>query len=79
MITLKNYQEIAIKELIETSIKLLNKTGNKKLVFKAPTGSGKTIMVAEFIKRLIESKQYSKDIAFIWTAPRKCMNKAKKN
>ena len=77
MITLKNYQEIAIKELLETSIKLLNKTGNKKLVFKAPTGSGKTIMVAEFIKRLVESKQYSKDIAFIWTAPRKLHEQSK--
>ena len=77
MITLKNYQEIAIKELIETSIKLLNKSGNKKLVFKAPTGSGKTIMVAEFIKRLVESKQYSKDIAFIWTAPRKLHEQSK--
>lgn len=77
MISLKNYQEQAVKELLEDSIKLLNKTGSKKLVFKAPTGSGKTIMVAEFIKQLVESKLYSKDIAFIWTAPRKLHEQSK--
>ena len=77
MISLKNYQEQAVKELLENAIKLLNKTGSKKLVFKAPTGSGKTIMVAEFIKQLVESKLYSKDIAFIWTAPRKLHEQSK--
>lgn len=77
MITLKNYQEVAIKDLLDDAIKLLNRTGNKKLVFKSPTGSGKTIMVAEFIKRLVESNQYGNELAFIWTAPRKLHEQSK--
>lgn len=36
------YQETAVNELVSKTIKLLNSAGRrKKLVFKAPTGSGK--------------------------------------
>jgi superfamily II DNA or RNA helicase len=44
---LKNYQTTAIDELLTKARKLLNYSDNKKMVFKAPTGSGKTIMMAE--------------------------------
>lgn len=68
---LKDYQEIAIKELLSKSKKLLGYSGTKKLVFKAPTGSGKTIMMAEFLKRLVDDREVKAPLSFIWTAPRK--------
>jgi len=43
---LKIYQEDAIADLLDKAKKLLSADGGKKLVFKAPTGSGKTIMMA---------------------------------
>ncbi len=46
---LKIYQENAIDELLGKTKRLLELGGNKKLVFKASTGSGKTIMMAEII------------------------------
>ena len=67
---LKQYQKTAIKELLEKAKKLLGYPGEKKLVFKAPTGSGKTIMMAEFLKQLVDDKDVKKALSFIWTAPR---------
>jgi type III restriction enzyme len=42
----------------------------KNLVFKAPTGSGKTIMMAEFLKQLVDDREVRQSLGFIWTAPR---------
>lgn len=67
---LKNYQENAIEELLEKAKKLLTYSGEKKFVFKAPTGSGKTIVMAEFLKRLVDDREVKKSLSFIWTAPR---------
>ena len=67
---LKMYQENAIQELLEKAKKLLSYSGKKKLVFKAPTGSGKTIMMAEFLKQLVEDPEFRQPLSFIWTAPR---------
>jgi type III restriction enzyme len=67
---LKDYQTTAIKELLSKSKKLLGYTDNKKLIFKAPTGSGKTIMMAEFLKQLCEDREIKQPLSFIWTAPR---------
>ncbi len=67
---LKNYQINAIDELLSKSKRLISYNGNKKLVFKAPTGSGKTIMMAEFLKQLCEDKEVKFPLSFIWTAPR---------
>ncbi|OQB44029.1 MAG: Type III restriction enzyme, res subunit [Parcubacteria group bacterium ADurb.Bin159] len=67
---LKIYQENAIDELLERTKRLLELGGNKKLVFKAPTGSGKTIMMAEFLKQLVDDRDIKQSLSFIWTAPR---------
>jgi len=64
---LKKFQEEAVDDLISKSKKLLRYKG-KKLVFKSPTGSGKTIMMAEFLKRISEdSSNYN--LSYIWAAP----------
>ena len=74
---LKNYQEDAIEELLEKTKKLLVYSGEKKLVFKAPTGSGKTIVIAEFLKRLVDDREIKKSLSFIWTAPRQLHTQSK--
>lgn len=71
MIHLRDYQETAVKNLKDTANKLLSLQGNKTIVFKAPTGSGKTVMVAEFLKQFVENRTDYKTFSFIWTAPRK--------
>src|SRR5665648_108247 len=75
---LKNYQNMAIKKLLTRSKELLEQSGEKKIIFKAPTGSGKTIMVAEYLKQLIDDRKTTTPLAFIWTAPRKLHTQSKK-
>jgi len=67
---LKTYQENAIDELLSKTKRLMGYAGEKKLVFKSSTGSGKTIMMAEFLKRLVDDRDVRQSLSFIWTAPR---------
>ena len=67
---LKNYQINAVNGLIEKSKKLLE-IGNKSLILKSPTGSGKTIILAEFIQRFIKDDASNNKFSFVWFAPRK--------
>ena len=47
------YQQKAVSELVEKTIGLLSLSGNRHtLIFKAPTGSGKTVMASEMLMRL---------------------------
>ena len=62
---LKNYQKTAVDKLLQISRVLLSKEGHHICVFKAPTGSGKTIMIADFLKNL-SNEQLSSKYAFIW-------------
>lgn len=71
MISLKNCQKGAVAELKERINRLLDKPNNPICIFKAPTGSGKTIMMAEFLKEFVEHRDDHKSLAFIWAAPRK--------
>ena len=70
-IEFKNYQEKAIVKLKQEVNELLDTEGNKICIFKAPTGSGKTLMMAEFLKRLIDSRIDGKKFSFIWIAVNK--------
>ncbi len=63
--TLKNYQKTTVDKLIKISKMLLEKDGARVCVFKAPTGSGKTIMIADFLKNLA-SEQLPAKYAFLW-------------
>ena len=67
---LRGYQETAVKELKEKSNKLLQLNRNSAITFEAPTGSGKTVMMAAFLKQLIEDREDDKHFSFIWAAPR---------
>ena len=53
MIELKDYQREAINKLKVEVIDLLNLSDSRqKLVFKAPTGSGKTVMASALLDEL---------------------------
>lgn len=73
-----DYQIKAIRKLKQTSNDLLNLKGNHTIVFKAPTGSGKTVMMAEFLKEFVSNRTDDKEFSFIWTAPRKLHTQSKK-
>ncbi len=73
---LKTYQNTAVNQLLEKSKKLLSYDAEKRLVFKAPTGSGKTIIMAEFLKRLVNDPELKYPPSFIWTAPRQLHNQS---
>ena len=62
---LKEYQTKAVDKLLSISKKLLDKGGTRVCVIKAPTGSGKTILVAEWLN-LLAKESLSKSYAFIW-------------
>lgn len=71
------YQHKAVDELVDKTINLLGLRGNRhKLVFKSPTGSGKTVMASEMLMRLNQELAERPDapfteVAFIWIAPNK--------
>ncbi|OHE15935.1 MAG: restriction endonuclease subunit R [Sulfurimonas sp. RIFOXYB2_FULL_37_5] len=64
---LKDFQTTTIDQLSNTFLELW-KTGKYRipLVFKAPTGAGKTIMMAEFLRCLDDNYQFHEDKAYIW-------------
>lgn len=61
------FQRDAVDKLVISFLKLWRE-GNRKipLVFKAPTGSGKTFMMANFINDLNNLPQWDEDKALIW-------------
>ena len=71
------YQQNAVNDLIEKTIRLLNNGKSRsKIVFEAPTGSGKTVMVCQALAGIVDELQgrgdsLYQDVAFIWFAPRK--------
>lgn len=75
MIELKTYQSEAVDGLLKDTYKLLKMPGaRQKMVFKAPTGAGKTITMAAYLNKLCEELPDKLDIAkrevaFIWIAP----------
>lgn len=61
------FQKIAIDELVEKFKKLWeNPNLQLPIVFKSPTGSGKTFMVAHFIQALNHQPNWDYDKAFVW-------------
>lgn len=78
-ITFKDYQENTIVKLKKEINELLESDDNKVCIFKSPTGSGKTLMMAEFLKRLVDSRVDGKKFSFIWLAVNKLHDQSKQN
>jgi type III restriction enzyme len=74
MFILKEFQEKAVKSLLEHTFDALSELQPQtKILLEAPTGSGKTVMMASLIERIVEELPMQpglKDnVAFIWFAP----------
>ena len=71
------YQQKAVSELIDKTIRLLNLGEQRnKLVFEATTGAGKTVMACQMLAGLMDELRNRggsryQEVAFIWFAPRK--------
>lgn len=77
MITLKDYQRKAVEELKRKMIDMLNDPDDRqKLVFKAPTGAGKTVMTSCLLDEMTQELPYNGEcqhaqVAWVWIAPNK--------
>src|SRR5690554_5819732 len=75
MIVLREYQEEAVYALINDTYSLMKlPSARLKMVLKAPTGAGKTIIMAEYLNQLSEElpdklELPKKKVAYIWFAP----------
>jgi type III restriction enzyme len=68
LINLKPYQANAVEELSAKLHSLLQKQASNKIcVFKSPTGSGKTVIVAKLIENLVNNYQ-EHDLCFLWVS-----------
>lgn len=71
------YQQKAVEQLADKVLGLLNEGGTRrKVVFEAPTGSGKTVVACQGLANIVNRlKSYGtnrfEECAFIWLAPRK--------
>ncbi len=55
MYILKHFQETAVKALLNHTYEALHETGEQiPILLEAPTGSGKTVMMASYLERLSE-------------------------
>ncbi len=63
---LKRYQENAVDELVlKTKLLLAKDLEKRTIIFKAPTGSGKTFMMSQYIEQMIKERE-NEDICFLW-------------
>ena len=63
--TLKEFQRIAVRDLIDKCSELLDNPARQSIcVFCSPTGSGKTIMTAKVIEGLINRRE--DELCFVW-------------
>ncbi|HUD05155.1 MAG TPA: DEAD/DEAH box helicase family protein [Patescibacteria group bacterium] len=60
------YQKKYINELVTISNVYVQDEDPKLIVFQAPTGSGKTIMLAEAMSRMVKDLSGQKELAFVW-------------
>jgi type III restriction enzyme len=70
MIEPKDYQIGAVEDLKFFIEKVLKSSENRNIIFQAPTGSGKTLMVSELLKRLVKDRKDNKKFSFIWISVR---------
>lgn len=77
MIELKDYQKKAIRELRQKMVDMLNDDEDRqRLVFKAPTGAGKTVMASALLDEVTRDLPMNgackyTQVAWVWIAPNK--------
>ena len=66
--TPKKYQDKAINKLISRTKELFEENLDKRtIVFQAPTGSGKTFMISDYVQQII-SEFDDKNLCFLWVS-----------
>src|SRR3990167_5048270 len=70
MIELKDYQKQAVDNLHRKLENSLRSSENEIIVFQAPTGSGKTVMVSALLKELVRRRRDDKKFSFVWVSVR---------
>ncbi len=76
--TLKNYQEKAVGKLMYQLKWIFDwNIDNKEIIFKAPTWSWKTVMMASLLEQLKNEQIW--DFAFVWVSVNKLHNQSKKS
>src|SRR3989344_5703430 len=70
MIKLKDYQQQAAENLHRKIENSLRSPENEVVIFQAPTGSGKTVMVSELLKEIVRNRRDDKKFSFIWVSVR---------
>ena len=75
---LKKYQQKAVNELLIETKKCLAKNKSTSLVFKSPTGSGKTVMMQDFLKLFAENT-FDEKYAFLWISVNDLSKQSKKS
>ena len=70
MIELRDYQKEAVENLQQKIEKSLKSSESEVIVFQAPTGSGKTVMVSTLLKELVRRRKDDKKFSFIWVSVR---------
>ena len=77
MIELKDYQKRAVRELKQRLVDMLNQDEDRqKLIFKAPTGAGKTVMASKLLDEVtyelpMDGACKYTQVAWVWIAPNK--------
>ena len=77
MMILRNYQEKAVEELTDKLKRLLEYEGSFVISFKAPTGSGKTLMVSESLRRIVNDIEMKHELSFVWISVRSLHEQSK--
>ena len=70
MIELRDYQKQAVESLKQKVKNVLRIPETGVVIFQAPTGSGKTVMVSEMLKQLIRDQKDNKKYSFVWVSVR---------
>lgn len=76
-VPLKPYQLETVEKLVKLSETFLSMGWDQEIVFKAPTGSGKTVMMTAFLERFREEELW--DFAFVWVSVNNLHTQSKKS
>lgn len=60
------YQQKAVKKIVSNSLEFIGDKGNYVMVFHAPTGSGKTVMMADALTQIVKNEDRKQPLSFIW-------------
>lgn len=77
MIELKDYQKEAVESLHQKIENSLRSFDNEVVVFQAPTGSGKTVMISALLKELVSRRKDDKKFSFVWVSVRMLHSQSK--